>query len=149
MAQRLTTPENEPELSALRTLRKDLDAVAASQQKEAPSVVDERFLAPGFDPESMDLEWESGGEEEDKAVGASAAGAEGVAASRESIEERKAGPEQQAEAGVEVKRLPKASAARSVGSSVAGSVSSVRASTTMPRRTLRSPTLPRMAAESQ
>ncbi|KAK3625670.1 hypothetical protein LTR56_020282 [Elasticomyces elasticus] len=66
MAQRLTTPEDEPALAALRTLRKDLDTVAASQEKEAPNVVDERFLVPGFDPENM--EWESGEEEEEEEV---------------------------------------------------------------------------------
>ncbi|KAK5703057.1 hypothetical protein LTR97_004003 [Elasticomyces elasticus] len=123
-------------LSVLRTLRKDLNAVAASLQKEAPSVVDERFLLPGFDPENMDMEWESGEEErednEDKTVGASATGAEDVAASWESVEERKAGP-----AGDEVMGASKASAAHGGGSSVAESVFSVRASTTMPRRTPR------------
>ncbi|KAK3631488.1 hypothetical protein LTR56_016852 [Elasticomyces elasticus] len=87
MAQRLTTPEDEVALATLRALRENLDTVAASQQREAPSKVDERFLVPGFDPENMDMEWESGEEEEkDMAVGASATGAEGVAASWESFE---------------------------------------------------------------
>ncbi|KAK4893272.1 hypothetical protein LTR27_008395 [Elasticomyces elasticus] len=102
MAQRLTSPEDEPALAALRALRKDLDAVATSQEKEAPNVVDERFLVPGLDLENMDMEWESNEEEEeDKAVGASATVAEGAAASRESFEKRKAGPEQRGEEAVE------------------------------------------------
>ncbi|KAK5702172.1 hypothetical protein LTR17_022546 [Elasticomyces elasticus] len=90
MAQRLSFAENEAALATLRTLRRDLDAVTASQQREAPSEVDERFLVPGFDPndvEQNEEEWK-----EDKAVGASATFAEGAAASRESFEERNAGP---------------------------------------------------------
>ncbi|KAK5730313.1 hypothetical protein LTR15_000250 [Elasticomyces elasticus] len=143
MAQRLTTPEKEATLATLRILRKDLDAVAASQQREAPSDVDER------------LSWESSEEEEEqeeekgKAVGASVTGAEGLAASWKPAEERKAGPKQQAGPGVEVKGSPKTSAAHGGGSSVADSMFSARVATTMPRRTLRSPTLPRMVAEDR
>ncbi|KAK5702473.1 hypothetical protein LTR17_022270 [Elasticomyces elasticus] len=91
MGQRLTTPENEAALDWPHFV------LSASQQREAPSEVDERFLVPGFDPN--DVEWNDE-EVEEQRKEEKAVGAEGAAASRKWFEEKKAGPEQRGEEGV-------------------------------------------------